>query len=105
MNSKKLKKEIMRITKVKKTLGFTLSLIVLCTLSINAQQTPEPPTPPSTKSGTSYSIFIDNDDNKVTNSSVSISESDDAYKFRATYHKSKNSSIKELLIEKLGKKT
>lgn len=95
-----------RIVDVKRTVCLLFIMALFSTLSLNAQSTPEPPTPPETPkttSGTSYSITIENDDNEQHNSSVSISISDDSYKFRASYHKSKNEGVKAILLDKLGK--
>lgn len=107
MNFKKSKhvQDSIRIVAVKRTVGLMLVTALFSTFSLNAQITPEPPTPPTTKSssGTSYSISIDNDDDIKHNSSVSISKSDDSYKFKASYHKSKNEGVKALLLDKLGK--
>ncbi|WP_299115457.1 hypothetical protein [uncultured Winogradskyella sp.] len=106
MNFKKSKNvnQSIRIVDVKRTVCLMFIMALFSTLSLSAQTTPEPPTPPSvTSSGTSYSITIDNDDDETLNSSVSISQSDDTYKFRASYHKSKNQGVKQILLDKLGR--
>jgi hypothetical protein len=101
----KHKEQSIRIIDAKKSVYFTAIALLFSVISINAQSTPPtPPTPPTvTSSGTSYSITVDNDDNETHNSSVSISQSDDAYKLKASYHKSKNNGVKKLLLEQLGK--
>ncbi|RNC88243.1 MAG: hypothetical protein ED556_03400 [Winogradskyella sp.] len=109
MNFSKTKQRVerIRITNPKKGIYFTAIALLFVMLSSNAQSAPEPPLPPETPKTTtskSYSVSIENDDDEATNSSVSISQSDDAYKFRASYHKSKNEGVKKLLLEKLGKK-
>ncbi|WP_299121063.1 hypothetical protein [uncultured Winogradskyella sp.] len=100
--SKNLNRSI-RIVEVKRTVCLMLVMALFSTFNGNAQTVPDPPKPPKTEKGTSYSISIDNDDDVTNNSSVSISISDDSYKFRASYHKSKNESVKAILLEKLGK--
>ncbi|SHG77632.1 hypothetical protein [Winogradskyella jejuensis] len=98
------RQESIRITDTKKGIYFTTIALMFSIISVNAQSTPPtPPTPPNQSSGTSYSISIENDDDETHNSSVSISESDDNYKFRASYHKSKNEGVKQILLNKLGK--
>lgn len=71
-----------------------LALVVFLLGNVNAQTTPEPPTVPttSTSSTTTYS------------SSVSVSKSDDDYRFKARFHKSRYSAVKALLTEELGEK-
>ncbi|RZN84574.1 MAG: hypothetical protein EVB11_00545 [Winogradskyella sp.] len=106
MNFSKSKHRLqsIRIIDAKKGVYFTAIALLFSVISVNAQSTPPtPPSPPTVKSsGTSYSISIDNDDDETLNSSVSISLSDDTYKFRASYHKSKNNGVKDILLEKLG---
>lgn len=94
-----------RIIDVKKALSLAIVFAFLSVGSLNAQSTPEPPTPPkiTKSSGTSYSISIDDDDDETSNSSVSISISDATYKFRASFHKSKNDGVKAMLLKTLGK--
>ncbi|MDP5081760.1 MAG: hypothetical protein NWP87_03820 [Winogradskyella sp.] len=107
MNYKKSKngERSIRIIEFKKPLRFLLITALCSTFGLTAQTVPEPPTPPKTisTSGTSYSISIENDDDEAHNSSVSISKSDDSYKFRASFHQSKNQGVQALLLEKLGK--
>ncbi len=83
------------------------NLILVATLifSISAlgQSTPKTPTTKTTsKSSTSYSISID-DDNPYSSSSVSVTKSNDSYKLKASFHKSKTEKIKIIIIERLGK--
>ncbi|WP_298901026.1 hypothetical protein [uncultured Psychroserpens sp.] len=94
-----------RIIGLKKGLCLAFSFALLSVSGLNAQTTPEPPTPPktTTTSGTSYSISIDNDDDEKSNSSISVKTTDDYYKFRASFHKSKNEAVKQMLIKTLGK--
>jgi len=105
----KHKQQSIRIIDAKKSLYFTVIAILFSVISVNAQVTSEPPTPPNapkvkSSSGTSYSISIDNDDDETHNSSVSISISDDSYKFRASYHDSKDEGVKNILLKSLGRK-
>ena len=105
MNLKKSKNvdQTIRIVDVKKTTCLLFIMALFSTLSLNAQTTPEPPTPPSmSRSTSSYSIEVDTDDEQH-NSSVSISISDDSYKLRASYQKSKNEGVKAMLLNQLGK--
>ncbi len=106
MNFKKSKnvEGSIRIIDVKRVVSFIVNIALFCTISANAQTTPEPPTPPKTTSSTSYSVSIENDDDETHNSSVSTSISDDRYKFRANYHKSKNEGVKAILMDQLGKR-
>lgn len=92
-----------RIIDVKKAMTLTIAMIGLSLFSLNAQSTPESPETPKTTKGTSYSISINNDDDKSSNSSVSISKTDDTYKFRANYHNSKNEGVKAIVLKSLGK--
>jgi len=66
-----------------------------------------PPTPPSThtttSSSSSYSFTYDTDE-KDSNSSISIKNNNDVYRFKASFNKSKTSSIKKMLLNHLGKK-
>ena len=107
MNFKKSKNvnRSIRIVDAKRTICLMLVVALFSTFSTNAQTVPDPPKPPKAKttSGTSYSISIENDDDQQHNSSVSVSISDDSYKFRASYHKSKNEGVKAILLNKLGK--
>ncbi|MCD2258166.1 hypothetical protein [Psychroserpens luteolus] len=93
-----------RIIDVKKGLSLAIICAFLSIHTLNAQTTPEPPTPPQTNttSGTSYSISIDNDDDETSNSSISIKTTDEYYKFRASFHKSKNERVKSMIIKNLG---
>lgn len=56
----------------------------------------------TTKSSSSYSVTFNTDEHEE-NSSISIKRSDDIYKFTAKFHESKLSSIRKLVIDKLGK--
>lgn len=103
----KNKQNSIKIKVPKKDICLTALVFLFSLTVVNAQSNPpKPPTVSSVSatSGTSYSISIENDDDKAHNSSVSISESDDTYKFRASYHKSKNDGVKQILLDKLGEK-
>ncbi len=80
---------------------------LIFSLSILGQSTPRTPKTPTTKttskSKTSYSISIHNDDDSHTNSSVSVTVSEDSYKFKASFHKSKTEKIKKIILDRLGK--
>ena len=95
-----------RIVDVKTTICLMLVVALFSTFNLNAQTVPEPPKPPKTNSVSSststYAVEVNTDDNHY-NSSVSISVSDDSYKFRASYHKSKNDGVKAMLLDQLGK--
>ncbi|WP_111683121.1 hypothetical protein [Winogradskyella tangerina] len=94
-----------RINTVKHNLYLSLFAIVFTALSVAAQTTPEPPTPPETpktSSSKSYSVSVENDDNERQNSSVSVSVSDDSYKFRARFHNSKTEGLKNMIMESLS---
>ena len=94
-----------RIIDLKKGICLASIVALLSINNLNAQTTPEPPTPPKTTktSGTSYSISIDNDNDETSNSSISVKTTDDYYKFRASFHKSKNDAVKNKLINTLGR--
>lgn len=88
-----------------RTIFFTL-LLVMGLSKLNAQSAPEPPAtpePPRTTTGTSYSISVDNDTDEKSNSSVSIKNTNDYYKFRASFHADKNSLLQETLVKELGR--
>jgi len=68
----------------------------------------EPPKPPKTTSSSttksnSYSFSFDTDV-KEGNSSVSIKNNDNIYKFSAKFHESKFESLRKLLLNQLGDK-
>ena len=110
MNFKKSKNvdRSIRIVNAKRTACFMLIMALFSTFSLNAQTVPDPPKPPKTTSSSSssasHSISVDNDDDQEYSSLVSISVSDDSYKFRASYHKSKNEGIKAIREIKSYKK-
>jgi len=95
-----------KINLIKRPFSLVLTMALVASLSSNAQSTPEPPEPPTvskTTSSKSYSVTVENDDNQSHNSSISVSVSEDTYKFRASYHKSKNEGVKTILLDHLGK--
>jgi len=108
MNFKKSKNvnRSIRIVDAKRTVCLMLVLALFSTFGSNAQTVPDPPKPPTTpstsSSTSSHSLEFDTD-NKRHNSSVSISVSDNSYKFRASYHKTKNEGVKAMLLDQLGK--
>ncbi len=68
-----------------------------------AQVIPKTPkTTSKSSSSSSYSLTFDTDEHEE-NSSISIKRSDETYKFTAKFHESKLSSIRKLLVDKLGK--
>ncbi len=81
----------------------TFAAILIISLSACAQSTPVTPEPPKADGTTSYSISVHEDDNSMSNSSVSVTKSDDEYKFRASFHKSKTNRVKAVLLDRLGK--
>lgn len=93
-----------------KSISLMVIAVLLSAFSSIAQTSIEPPTPPTppktisvtTSSNSSHSIVVKNDDDQHS-SSVSVSISDESYKFRARYNNSKNEGIKAILLEKLGK--
>lgn len=87
-----------------KDIILTLLTGVFCVLSLRAQEAPKPPlTPKSTSEVKSYSIRISDDsDGEDENTSVTITQSDDVYKFRASFSDKKNDELKTVLIERLG---
>ncbi|MBO6605457.1 hypothetical protein [Psychroserpens sp.] len=88
-----------------RSIFITVLVITFGLLNLNAQGTPEPPAtpePPKTTSGTSYSISVDNDNDYKSNSSVSIKNTNDYYKFRASFDASKNGKLEEFLRNNLG---
>ena len=98
--------ESIRINHVNRSFGLSLIAVLFAAFSLSAQTTPEPPKPPKTPttSTKSYSVSVENDDNVKQNSSVSVSVSDESYKFRARFHGSKTEGLKARLLEGLGKK-
>ncbi len=97
--------ESIRINTPKRTFFLAFTIALFSTLGLSAQTTPETPTPPETpktSSSKSYSVSVENDDSVRHNSSVSISMSDESYKFRARFHNSKTEGLKRMIIESLG---
>ena len=98
--------ESIRINTVKRTFYLLLIAMLFSTAIVTAQSTPEPPEPPTTPkttSNSSHTVSIKKSEGAKHNSSVSISVSDDEYKFRARFHQSKNNGVKAILMEQLGK--
>ncbi len=82
------------MTKLITTLVF-IAFTIICTAQTHTEST--------TSSSMSYSINIDSDNDYTNNSSVSIKNSDDILRLKATFHKSKNLKIKEILLDRLGR--
>lgn len=73
------------------TLVKTLVVFILFTFQTNAQTAaPEPPKPPKTYSSTH-------------SSSISVSKTDEDYRIKASFHKSRFNMIKDYLMSELGK--
>jgi len=106
MNVSKSNQKIMKTKTLNKTTALFAVVALFSALHGNAQATPNAPTPPTTTSistsSNSHSITVENNDDVQNNSSVSVSISDDSYKFRARFDNSKNEGIKTLLLKKLG---
>lgn len=111
MNLLKTKNNIqnIRMIDVKKRMYTTAIALVLTSISVIAQTAP--PNPPATpqvsltrSNSSNSSNSITKNSNSSHNSSVSVSHSNDSYRFKARYHKSKNPGIKDLLISELGRK-
>ena len=108
MNFKKSKNVEGSIRKInaKQSIYLLLIMTLFSGLVMEAQTTPEPPSPPKTpqtSTSKSYSVAVENNTGDKHNSSVSVSVSDEDYKFKARYHQSKNEGIKSILIKELGK--
>ncbi len=98
-----------RIIDVKKRMYTTVTALLFTSISVMAQTTPPNPlTTPQVSLTTSNSSNISNlitkNSNSSHSSSVSVSHSNDFYRFKARYHKSKNPGIKDILISELGRK-
>ena len=77
-------------------------LILVTTILFSAYAMAQPAKTTSSSSS-SYSIEIDDDDDITQSSSISVTKSDDSYKFRASFHNSKTEKIKKAILDKLGK--
>lgn len=99
------KHQNIKITNLRIILSSVMISLLCGVMQVNAQSAPEPPQTPPTPNSTSssYSISVDHNDDKVTNSSVSISKTNDFYKFRARFHESLNENVKTLILKSLGK--
>lgn len=75
-------------------------ILILAFQLANAQTTPEPPTPPNTSN---YSSSVRSSSNNES-TSVSVSQTDDDYKFRARFPKNRYGKLKNLIEETLGGK-
>jgi len=84
-------------------LTFVFSFGILAQTTPRTPKTPKNHTTSNTTSSASYSIHIDDDDDFTRSSSVSVKNSDNSYKFRASFHNSKTEKAKKLIIDKLGK--
>jgi len=106
MNFTKTRQQIIKTSNAKRLVTLAMVCAFLSVFSVNAQSTPEPPTPPKTASleNASYSVSKAKRTNKKSSSSVSISTSNEHYKFRARFNSSKNKGAKALLIKNLGEK-
>jgi hypothetical protein len=88
---------------MKKIIKTATCLIVLGMVTVQAQ-TP-PPTPPKTPSiMISYSETAHDSRLQTTKTSVSISDSDDSYSFRAKFSSQRFNDVKELLENEMNKK-
>ena len=90
---------------MKNLISTTLAILFLSGITFG-QAAPKPPKPPKTTSSSatksnSYSFSFDTNV-KEGNSSVSIKNNDNIYKFSAKFHESKFESLKDLVINKLG---
>lgn len=85
------------------------TVLFICSLYVQAQQTPVPPTPPTTTSTTtsstssSYARSVHKNDEEDSNLSIAVSDSDTNYKFRASYSENFDTQVKEILINQFGK--
>ena len=82
---------------------FITTVLTLAFLVGNAQTTPEPPTPPTTNS-TSSSSYSSSSRSSNENTSISISQTDEDYKLRARFPKSRYAKLKTLIENTLGVK-
>ncbi|MAN26605.1 MAG: hypothetical protein CMH15_07460 [Mesonia sp.] len=82
-----------------------ISVWLSCSMYIQAQQTPVPPTNTSTtsSSSSSYSHNVQKDDQENSNLSIAVSDSEDSYKFRASYSENFDAQVKEILVNRFGK--
>lgn len=82
-----------------------ISVWLSCSWYIQAQQTPIPPTNTSTTSSSSnsYSHSVHKDDQENANLSIAVSDSEDSYKFRASYSENFDAQVKEILVNRFGK--
>ncbi len=94
---------------MKKRILTTIVAIISVT-TMFAQATPDTPETPktatetSTSTTTSYSYSNDNNTIKTGNSSVSIVKTDDIYKLKASFGSKKTREVRELLIDKIGRR-
>ncbi|QNK76748.1 hypothetical protein H7F37_11515 [Winogradskyella sp. PAMC22761] len=89
-----------------KKIGFLVVATLFSAIQGQSQTAPNPPTPPTTMSvstNISRSISVEENNDVQHSSSISVSNSDDTYKFRARYDNSKNEGIKALVLKQLGK--
>ncbi len=104
MNVSKSNQKIMKI--LNKKIGFLVVATLFSAIQGQSQTAPNPPTPPTTMSvstNISRSISVEENNDVQHSSSISVSNSDDTYKFRARYDNSKNEGIKALVLKQLGK--
>ena len=84
---------------------FITTVLILSFWVGNAQITPEPPTPPATNSTSSSSYSSSSrSSNSNENTSISISQTDEDYKLRARFPKSRYAKLKLLIENTLGVK-
>jgi hypothetical protein len=88
-----------------KTLILALVATVVFGVNALAQSAPSTPQTPQTtsKSNKKYSYSLHSDDDESTNSSVSITESEDSYRFKARFHKSRYEAVSSFLLDNLDK--
>ena len=79
-----------------KKIGFLVVATLFSAIQGQSQTAPNPTTPPTTMSvstNISRSISVEENNDVQHSSSISVSNSDDTYKFRARYDNSKNEGI------------
>ncbi|GAB5563457.1 MAG: hypothetical protein Wins2KO_05200 [Winogradskyella sp.] len=95
-----------RKVEAKKTMYIAFIFALFSTLSLSAQTTPEPPqtpNPPQTSSSETRSVATSKNMEGNSSSSISVATTNESYKFRARYNKSKTEGVKTMLLENLGK--
>lgn len=104
-NTQKLKRSI-RIVDAKKAICTAFVAALFSTLSLSAQSTPNPPqtpNPPETSTSETRSVSTSRNMEENSSSSISVATTNENYKFRARYNKSKTEGVKAMLLENLDK--